>query len=118
VIPEKLADRELAHPGLTELIQVETMHERKARMAALSDAFMVLPGGLGTLEELFEVWSWAQLGFHRKPIGVLSPGGYFEPLRELLEHSVRSGFLRKTDLELVKIEDDAERLIDDLRARL
>jgi len=112
IIPTKLVERELAHQGLSELIAVDTMHERKARMAALSDAFLVLPGGLGTLEELFEVWSWAQLGFHKKPIGILNVGGYFDPLRTLMEHACESGFMRRHDLEAVRFDDDAERLLD------
>jgi uncharacterized protein (TIGR00730 family) len=111
IIPRKLVERELAHARLTELVSVDTMHERKAQMANLSDAFLVLPGGLGTLEELFEVWSWAQLGFHRKPIGVLDTHGYFRPLRELMEHATTSGFMRRSDLELVTFDDDPERLL-------
>src|SRR5579875_1121481 len=86
VIPHALAARELAHQGLTALHVVATMHERKARMSELADAFLVLPGGLGTLEELFEVWSWAQLGVHRKPCGVLDVAGYWQPLLALVEH--------------------------------
>ncbi len=111
VIPRSLADRELAHAALTELHYVDTMHERKARMATLSDAFMVLPGGLGTLEELFEVWSWAQLGFHEKPIGVLDVGGYFQPLVALMKHAHERGFLRERDLELLLVDADPERLL-------
>jgi len=118
VIPTKLVERELAHRALTELIAVDTMHERKARMATLSDAFMVLSGGLGTLEELFEVWSWAQLGFHRKPIGVLNVGGYFDPLRTLMEHTCEGGFMRRQDLEWVVFDDDPERLLARLAERV
>jgi uncharacterized protein (TIGR00730 family) len=117
IIPRKLVERELAHARLTELVSVDTMHERKAHMSNLSDAFLVLPGGLGTMEELFEVWSWAQLGFHRKPIGVLDTHGYFRPLRELMEHAVTSAFMRRADLELVTFDDDPERLLDALAAR-
>jgi uncharacterized protein (TIGR00730 family) len=111
VIPHKLAGKEIAHHGLTELVAVETMHERKAQMANRSDAFLVLPGGLGTLEELFEVWSWAQLGFHHKPIGVLDTHGYFRPLRDLMEHATTSAFMRREHLELVTFDDDPERLV-------
>jgi len=114
VIPRRLADRELAHPALTELVYVETMHERKARMATLSDAFMVLPGGLGTLEELFEVWSWAQLGFHDKPIGVLDVGGYFRPLVAMMQHAHEQGFLGREDLDRLLVDDDTERLLSRL----
>ena len=114
VIPHKLAGKEIAHQSLTELVAVETMHERKAQMANRSDAFLVLPGGLGTLEELFEVWSWAQLGFHQKPIGVLDTHGYFQPLRDMLEHATTSAFMRREDLELVTFDDDPERLVDRL----
>jgi uncharacterized protein (TIGR00730 family) len=117
IIPQKLVERELAHARLTELLSVDTMHERKAQMANLSDAFLVLPGGLGTMEELFEVWSWAQLGFHRKPIGVLDTHGYFRPLRELMEHATTSGFMRRADLELVTFDEDPERLLDALDAK-
>jgi uncharacterized protein (TIGR00730 family) len=111
VIPRKLVDRELAHPGVTELLTVDTMHERKAKMASLSDAFLVLAGGIGTLEELFEVWSWAQLGFHRKPIGVLNVAGYFDPLRDLMQHACEGGFVRSADLEILHMDDDPERLL-------
>lgn len=117
VIPHKLAGKELAHQHLTELVAVETMHERKAEMANRSDAFLVLPGGLGTLEELFEVWSWAQLGFHRKPIGILDTHGTFRPLRDLMEHAVESAFMRREHLELVTFDDDPERLLSALRAK-
>jgi uncharacterized protein (TIGR00730 family) len=117
VIPHKLAGKEIAHQGLTELVGVETMHERKAQMANRSDAFLVLPGGLGTLEELFEVWSWAQLGFHQKPIGVLDTHGYFRPLRDLMEHAAESGFMRRADLEHVTFDEDPERLLDALAER-
>ena len=93
VIPRRLVDRELAHRGLTELRVVETLHERKAEMAALSDGFIALPGGLGTLEELAEVASWAQLGLHAKPIGLLGPAGYWDALLGWLDHAVAEGFL-------------------------
>jgi uncharacterized protein (TIGR00730 family) len=94
VIPEHLADRELAHHGLTELRVVADMHERKATMAALADGFLVLPGGAGTLEEMFEVWTWAQLGLHDKPIGLVDVDGYYQPLLRMVDHMVASGFLR------------------------
>jgi uncharacterized protein (TIGR00730 family) len=94
VIPQALLDREIGHPGLTELRVVGSMHERKALMAELVDGFIALPGGIGTLEELFEVWSWAQLGFHRKPCGLLEVNGFFEPLVQFLDHLVTAGFVR------------------------
>jgi uncharacterized protein (TIGR00730 family) len=94
VIPQALLDREIGHPGLTELRVVGSMHERKALMAELVDGFIALPGGIGTLEELFEVWSWAQLGFHRKPCGLLEVDGFFESLVQFLDHLVTAGFVR------------------------
>jgi len=117
VIPEKLAERELAHTRLTELIVLATMHERKAKMASLADAFVALPGGLGTLDELFEIWTWAQLGFHDKPIGLLNVRGFFSPLLELTAQMVREGFVREQNLELVLTDDDGERLLAGLEAR-
>jgi uncharacterized protein (TIGR00730 family) len=94
VIPRHLLDREVGHHGLTELRVVADMHERKAQMAALADGFLVLPGGAGTLEELFEVWTWAQLGLHDKPIGLVDVDGYYQPLLRLVDHMVGAGFLR------------------------
>jgi uncharacterized protein (TIGR00730 family) len=93
VIPQQLVDREIAHRGLTELHVVATMHERKALMAELSDAFVALPGGIGTLEELIEMYTWAQLGLHAKPLAVLNTLGYYEPLAAFLEQAVDPGFL-------------------------
>lgn len=116
VIPEKLAAKELAHRGLTELHTVATMHERKALMAARSDAFVALPGGLGTLDELFEAWTWSQLGFQRKPIGLLNVNGFFDPLVEFVRHAATSGFVNQPALDLVAVDDDAERLIERLDA--
>ena len=97
VIPRGLVDRELAHPNVTELRVVETLHERKAIMAELANAFIALPGGLGTLEELSEVLSWAQLDLHRKPCGILDPVGYFGDLLAFLDHAVSEGFLAQQD---------------------
>ncbi|HKB26621.1 MAG TPA: TIGR00730 family Rossman fold protein [Methylomirabilota bacterium] len=94
VIPGPLATRELAHPGLSELRVVPTMHERKATMARLSDAFVALPGGLGTFEETLEVLTWAQLGIHAKPVGALDVQGYWDGLRRMLAHAVEEGFVR------------------------
>ena len=95
VIPPGLVERELAHRGVTELRIVTTLHERKAVMAELSDAFLALPGGLGTLEELAEVLSWAQLGLHGKPVGALDVGGFFGPLVAYLDHAAREGFVSR-----------------------
>jgi uncharacterized protein (TIGR00730 family) len=92
VIPQQLVDREVAHAGLTDLHVVSTMHERKALMAELSDAFVALPGGIGTLEELIEVFTWSQLGLHRKPLGVLNVNGYYDGLGAFLDHAVEQGF--------------------------
>jgi uncharacterized protein (TIGR00730 family) len=92
VIPQQLVDREIAHTGLTELHVVSTMHERKALMAQLSDAFVALPGGIGTLEELIEVFTWRQLGLHTKPLGVLNVNGYYDGLGAFLDHAVGQGF--------------------------
>jgi len=93
VIPRTLMDRELGHRGVTSLRIVETMHDRKALMADLSDAFIALPGGIGTLEELFEAWTWAGLGIHRKPVALLDVAGYWEPLVTMVDHMVNEGFL-------------------------
>jgi hypothetical protein len=117
VIPERLAARELAHSQLTRLIVEPSMHERKATMASLADAFVALPGGLGTLDELFEIWTWAQLGFHDKPIGLLDTAGFFAPLLELTRHMAQTGFVREANLELVLSDDDGERLLRRLEAR-
>ncbi|MCR9251033.1 MAG: TIGR00730 family Rossman fold protein [bacterium] len=93
VIPEKLFTKEVAHAGITELITVQTMHERKAIMADKSKAFIALPGGIGTLEELFEVFTWAQIGYHKKPCALLNVDGFYDPLNEMLDHTVASDFL-------------------------
>src|SRR5215210_2068640 len=95
VIPRVLVDREKAHHGLTALHVVDTMHERKALMNELSDGFIALPGGLGTLEEIFEVWSWAQLGLHSKPLGFLDVNGFYAPLMQFLDRAARERFLRE-----------------------
>jgi hypothetical protein len=112
VIPRPLASRELAHPGLTEMRMVESMHERKATMASLVDAFITLPGGLGTLEETLEVLTWAQLGIHRKPIGILNTEGYYDGLLKLLAHAVSEGFVRREYLSLVLFADEPDELLE------
>jgi uncharacterized protein (TIGR00730 family) len=111
VIPRGLVDRELAHPRLTELRIVSTLHERKAGMAELADGFIALPGGLGTLEELAEVLSWAQLDLHVKPIGLLDAGGYFGALESFLDHAVAEGFLAERNRRLLLRDEDLERLL-------
>jgi uncharacterized protein (TIGR00730 family) len=116
VIPAGLAERELAHGRLTEQHVVASMHKRKALMARRARAFLALPGGLGTLDELFEIWTWAQLGFHDKPIGLLDVDGFFQPLLELTRRIVDAGFARRENLELVQVDDDAERLLARLAA--
>jgi uncharacterized protein (TIGR00730 family) len=116
VIPAALVDRELAHGKLSDLRVVASMHERKALMADLSDAFVVLPGGLGTLEEMFEVVAWAQLRFHEKPCGLLNVAGYYDSLLAFLDHAVASSFLRQSHRDLLIAEDDAERLLERLTA--
>lgn len=116
VIPRALVARELAHERLTELRVVETMHDRKALMAGLSDAFVALPGGAGTYEELFEVWTWAQLGIHRKPLGVLDVGGYFAPLLAMADHAVAEGFMRPEYRAMLQVARAPGELLEKLAA--
>jgi uncharacterized protein (TIGR00730 family) len=111
VIPAGLVARELAHRGVTDLRVVTTLHERKAVMAELADAFLALPGGLGTLEELAEVLSWAQLGLHAKPIGALDVGGFFRPLVAHLDHAAAEGFVSDRHRDLLLVDDDLGRLL-------
>ncbi len=106
VIPHGVFDREVAHTALTELHVVKTMHERKALMAEKSDAFVALPGGLGTFDELFEVLTWKQIGLHTKPIGLLDVAGYFSDTLRLIHHAEREGFLDKTPLAIVDANID------------
>jgi uncharacterized protein (TIGR00730 family) len=114
VMPRSLVDREIAHNGLTKLHIVETMHERKAMMAELADAFVALPGGLGTLEELFEVWTWGMLGLHDKPYGLLNVDGYYQPLIEFLDYAAAQGFVRPAQRAMLAVDDDSRRLLDAL----
>lgn len=116
VLPESMRTREIAHAGLTELHVVDSMHERKLMMMDLADAFVVLPGGSGTLEELFETFTWLQLGIHRKPIGLLDVAGYWDQLINFLDHTVAEGFLRRDQADLLLVDDDADRLLDRLAA--
>jgi uncharacterized protein (TIGR00730 family) len=112
VIPAALVERELAHPGLSDLRIVTTLHERKAVMSDLADAFIALPGGLGTLEELSEVLSWAQLGLHAKPIGALDVDGYYDPLAGFLDHATAEGFIGPAQRRLLMIETDLDALLE------
>jgi len=112
VLPHFFADKEVAHQGLDELLVVDSMHERKARMAELSDAFIALPGGWGTLEEIFEVLTWAQLGLHEKPCGLLDVGGYFDELYRFLERAIAEGFVREEHRPMIVLDDSCERLLD------
>ena len=114
VIPEPLARKEIAHHEVTELIVVPDMHQRKALMNARSNAFITLPGGVGTYEEFFEILSWSMLGLHGKPIGLLNVGGYFDPLLSMLEHGVQEGFMRPTDLQRILVTEDPEELVRQL----
>ncbi len=116
VIPRFLLEREAGHPDLSETIVVETMHERKLKMFERSDAFVVLPGGLGTLEEFFEVLSWRTLGLHSKPIVIIDQGGYWEPLAALLRGVVEGGFAERTHLDHVAFVSDLAELLPAIRA--
>ncbi|MEQ1882658.1 MAG: TIGR00730 family Rossman fold protein [Burkholderiales bacterium] len=111
VIPQSLADREVAHHGLTELRIVETMHERKAVMADLADAFIAMPGGFGTLDEFFEILTWAQLGIHAKPCGLLNVERYFDSLLEFLDHTVDERLLKPAHRQFILVENDAKELL-------
>jgi len=111
VLPTLLREKELAHEGLTEFHEVSSMHERKAMMADLADGFISLPGGAGTMEEAFEVWTWAQLGYHEKPVGFLNVNGYYEKLFSFIEHIVEEQFLRQQHADMLLIEPDAASLI-------
>ena len=111
VIPRPLWDREVGHRGLTDLRIVESMHERKALIAELSDGFLALPGGIGTFEEIFEIWTWAQLGMHRKPLGFLDVAGYYAPMAAFLDRAVVEGFLRAEQRAVAMFERDPEALL-------
>ncbi|WP_022927945.1 TIGR00730 family Rossman fold protein [Patulibacter americanus] len=116
IIPAHLEEREVAHRGLTELVVVGSMHERKTLMAERADAFVALPGGLGTLEELVEVATWTQLGIHDKPVGLLDSAGYWRPLDAFLEHAVAAGFLHPEHRKAIVREDDPAAMLDALEA--
>ena len=114
VIPQSLADREIAHAGVTELRVVDSMHTRKAMMADLSDAFIAMPGGVGTFEEFFEAVTWTQLGLHRKPCGLLNVGGFYTPLAAFIDQAVTEGFIKPVHRAVIVVDDDPARLLDTL----
>ncbi|TAL92453.1 MAG: TIGR00730 family Rossman fold protein [Paraburkholderia sp.] len=115
VIPELLVNKEVGHTGLTELHVVPDMHQRKKMMADLSDAFVAMPGGAGTLEELFEVFTWAQLGYHQKPVAVLNTDGFYDPLVALLRHTVDEGFMQQKYFDILQIDANPDVLIGKLQ---
>ncbi|HVB22449.1 MAG TPA: TIGR00730 family Rossman fold protein [Ktedonobacteraceae bacterium] len=112
VIPQGLFQREVAHVNLTQLHEVQSMHERKALMADLADGFIALPGGYGTFDELFEITTWAQIGLHSKPIGLLNVADYFDPLLTLVEHAGREGFIPPNNMHLMMHSDDPAHLLE------
>ena len=114
IIPEPLAQKEVAHQGVSELLIVPDMHQRKALMATRSNAFLTLPGGLGTYEEFFEILTWSVLGLHKKPIGLLNVAGYFDPLLTLLEHGVGEGFMKAADLQRILVSAKPEEIVERL----
>jgi uncharacterized protein (TIGR00730 family) len=114
VIPHSLMERELGHPGLTELHVVDNMHARKQMMAERADAFLALPGGIGTFEELFEVWTWRQLGYHDKPVGLLNVDGYYDRLLAFMEQAVADGFVPPVQQQLLQVGSEPAELLDRL----
>ncbi|MDQ7988094.1 MAG: TIGR00730 family Rossman fold protein [Candidatus Dactylopiibacterium sp.] len=116
VIPSFMAERELAHQEATELVVVDSMHSRKAAMAARADAFVALPGGFGTLDELFEIITWSQLHIHHKPIGLLNVNGFFDPLITFMRHTVEAGFVKQMHIEQIQVDADPAALVARLRA--
>jgi len=112
VIPHRLSVKEITHAGLTDLVMTETMHERKAKMADASDGFIALPGGWGTLDELFEILTWAQLSIHRKPVGILNLQGFFDPLLALINHLVEEGFVPSHHREVLITSERPEDLLE------
>jgi uncharacterized protein (TIGR00730 family) len=115
IIPRKMIARELGHAGITSLVAVDTMHERKHQMAELSDAFIALPGGIGTMEELFEAFTWLQLDLHHKPVGLLNVAGYYDHLVTFLAHMQEQRFLKPEHLDTLHVDDSIERLLDRFR---
>lgn len=115
VIPEDLVAREVVLRDVTDLRIVSSMHERKAMMSELSDGFIAMPGGIGTLEEFFEIWTWAQLGIHNKPIGLFNVDGYFDLLIEFINKTISEEFVKENNLKMIIVDDDCERLIQKMR---
>ncbi|MHB7981391.1 Rossman fold protein, TIGR00730 family [Clostridium sporogenes] len=115
VMPKGLFSGEIVHENLTKLIEVENMHERKQTMAELSDGFIALPGGLGTFEELFEVLSWAQLGIHKKPIGILNISNFFDPLLHMIKNTCTEGFMNESNIKLISVSDNPSELIKQMK---
>ena len=116
VIPDSLMKLEVGHVGLSELHVVQTMHQRKQMMAERSHAFIAMPGGIGTFEELFEVWTWRHLGYHDRPLGLLEAEGYWAPMVQFLQHSVAEGFMGSDQMAMLHIDDQVDRLLDVLAA--
>ena len=112
VIPKALKDKEVGHVGLTRLEIVDTMHTRKARMAALSEGFIAMPGGIGTFEELFEIWTWGQLGIHAKPLALLNVAGFYDPLATFLDQTVEAGFLKQSHRAMAMTDTEPATLLD------
>lgn len=115
VLPVFLRDKEIAHTGLTQLILVDSMHERKTKMSELCDGVIALPGGYGTLEEFFEMLTWAQLGLHKKPIGILNIGGFYDALTTLVQTMVDKGFLKEINQQMILISDNVEELLKKMK---
>lgn len=112
VMPQSLADKEIAHEGLNELHITTSMHDRKEKMAALSDGFIALPGGLGTLEELFEIWTWSQLGLHHKPVGLLNIGGFYDELISFLHSTSKKGFVKPAHADMLLVAGEPHELLE------
>jgi uncharacterized protein (TIGR00730 family) len=116
IIPQQLVEKEAAHTGIPNLIVVASMHQRKSQMADMSDGFIALPGGIGTLEGFFEILTWGQLGIHAKPSGILNVEGYFDGLTGFLDHAVREGFLTQEHRDHIVVESDPRRLLERMQA--
>lgn len=117
VIPERLLQREVGHRGLTELVVVQNMHQRKMRMAEEANAFVALPGGIGTFEELFEMWSWRHLGYHDKPLGLMEVDGFWAPLQDFLQRTEAAGFMDGSQMAMLCVHTSAPALLDTLAAK-
>ncbi|CDQ18435.1 hypothetical protein SAMN05192559_101951 [Halobacillus karajensis] len=117
IMPSRLFEKEIVHQGITEMIEVKSMHERKAKMSELSDGFIALPGGFGTFEELFETVSWAQIGIHTKPLGLYNIAEYYTPLVQLIEHAIKAGFAPKDNRRLFIDKDDPAALLKEMESR-